>query len=350
MNNKHLSNGSNNSSDNTIIEYNVRRKISSACNRLRFLKKCISEKVLPKSAPPHLRHDTRPFTESARAYLEESCSKLRDDIILKREDLKGIKLRPQQTERLRQLNEKQQTKLDRKLDGLCRTSMWATSGRNDIINMSSRTLSEYEKEALSLGLKFSVGENKLDLTGHVIKNYCFSDNDVDKGFIQGILTCCKAISESEQSALPKRYVVALEGLANDNSIMISSADKGGGIIILNKSDYQAKMKSLLDDEQTYAKKNNGFVKRQSVDFNRQTRKILKKSERGKKLQYLLEQDPRAPKMRGVPKIHKEGVPMRPITSGIGSAPHRLAKVLAKPLTKLLWSVIDSHLGNSGDFF
>ena len=53
-------------------------------------------------------------------------------------------------------------------------------------------------------------------------------------------------------------------------------------------------------------------------------------------------------MRGVPKVHKKGIPVRPITSGIGSAPHRLAKVLAKPLTNLLGSVNESHLRNSGD--
>lgn len=40
--------------------------------------------------------------------------------------------------------------------------------------------------------------------------------------------------------------------------------------------------------------------------------------------------------------------MRPITSGLGSAPHRLAKVLAKSVSRLLGTVSDSHLKNSGD--
>ena len=214
--------------------------------------------------------------------------------------------------------------------------------------MSSRELSQYEEEALSLGLKFSSGKDKMDLTEHVIKNYSYSDQEADKGFIQGVITCCKAIADSEQSALPKRYMVALAGLAKDNTIVISSADKGGGIIILNKSDYDLKMRDLLRDEHTYSKKKTGFIKRHSVDFNRKARSILKKSERGGQLQHLLEQDPKAPKMRVVPKVHKAGVPMRPITSGIGSAPHRLAKILAKPLSKLLGSISESHLKNSGD--
>ncbi|XP_076066079.1 uncharacterized protein LOC143039723 [Oratosquilla oratoria] len=41
--------------------------------------------------------------------------------------------------------------------------------------------------------------------------------------------------------------------------------------------------------------------------------------------------------------------MRPITSGIGSAPHRLAKILAKPLSNTLSSISGAHLRNSTDF-
>ena len=53
-------------------------------------------------------------------------------------------------------------------------------------------------------------------------------------------------------------------------------------------------------------------------------------------------------MRGLPKLHKTNVPMRPITSGIGSAPHRLAKVLARPLSGTLGAISDAHLRNTDD--
>jgi hypothetical protein len=66
------------------------------------------------------------------------------------------------------------------------------------------------------------------------------------------------------------------------------------------------------------------------------------------LLHLLEEAPRNPSMRGLPKVHKPGVPMRPITSGIGSAPHRLAKCLAKPLSAAMGVISDSHLKNSAD--
>ncbi|XP_076061419.1 uncharacterized protein LOC143037189 [Oratosquilla oratoria] len=53
-------------------------------------------------------------------------------------------------------------------------------------------------------------------------------------------------------------------------------------------------------------------------------------------------------MKELPKIHKAGIPLRSITSGIGSAPHKLAKVLAKPLSSALGNISNSHLQNSTD--
>ena len=110
------------------------------------------------------------------------------------------------------------------------------------------------------------------------------------------------------------------------------------------------MRNLLSNIDTYRKERAGFVKQQSDEFNKKARKLLRKSNKGRKLQYLLEEAPSTPKMRGLPKIHKQGIPMRPTTSGIDSAPapNRLAKCLAQPLTQLPGTLSDSHLKNSGD--
>ena len=42
-----------------------------------------------------------------------------------------------------------------------------------------------------------------------------------------------------------------------------------------------------------------------------------------------------PQMYGLPKVHKENIPMRPIVSTIGSPTYRLAKELARILTPSL---------------
>ena len=349
MNSQQLSNGGDTNSNIEVQEFQIRKKISSCCNRLSFLKNCIAEKVLPRSSPQHLRNKDIPFSNSAKAYLEDECQSLKEDVILERDRCTGIGLSHQHKEELKKFNTEQQAKLKRKLTDLCRNSMWSEAGRDDLItNLSTRELSSDEKEVLSYGLKFDSGKDRLTLVEHVSKNYKSSDTNVDKGFIQGVLTCCKILADKECNSLPKRYQEALKDLAKDDSIIITSADKGGGIIIMNKDDYIVKMNELLRDDNVYKKKIKGYAKSESEQFNKNAREILKRSERGKRFIHTLEEDPTPPQMRGLPKVHKPGIPLRPITSGIGSAPHRLAKILAKPLTKSLGSLSDAHLRNSGD--
>ena len=86
------------------------------------------------------------------------------------------------------------------------------------------------------------------------------------------------------------------------------------------------MKNLLDDQGTYRKVDCGYAKKEAEKFKKEVRKILIRTQKGKKLIGNLEEFPRTSAMKGLPKIHKPGIPMRPITSGIGSAPHRLAKL------------------------
>ena len=248
------------------------------------------------------------------SYLEEACDSLKEEVVLKRDQCTGIALSQQHKEDLKKMNTVQQAKLKRKLTDLCRNSMWGKAGRNEIVtNISSRELSSNEMEALSYGLKFDSGKDRLTLVEHISKNYRSSDTNVDKGFIQGVLTCCKILADKECNRLPRRYQAALEKLAKDDSIIITPADKGGGIIIMDKTDYDEKMNDLLKDGTVYETKSKGYAKSESEKFNKNARKILRRSTTGKHLLYTLEETPKPPKMRGLPKVHKSGIPMRPIT-------------------------------------
>ena len=59
--------------------------------------------------------------------------------------------------------------------------------------------------------------------------------------------------------------------------------------------------------------------------------------------------PTFPYFYGSPKIHKEGVPLRPIIATCGSPQSKLAKWLADNLSKLLGKISNSHLLHSMDF-
>ena len=330
-------------------EFNTKRKIASSFNRLKFLNDCLLEQVLPRSAPHYLKTKEHPFGASARLYLEEACKEVKESIYILRDDLMGVPLSNTLRTKLKKFNDDQRARLNRKLKKLCECSPWREAGSADIItNLSTRVLNNDEKEALALGLKFDSGRDRKSYSEHVQNNYRYNEDDIEKGFIQGILLCCKALADQEPDKLPRRCMKALKSLADDSAITITQADKGGGVVILDTTEYIRKMNDLLKDNKTYTKKEPGYIEKASKRFNQEARKVLKKTERGKQMLSLIEEAPTAPRMRGLPKLHKENIPMRPITSGIGSAPHRLAKLLAKPLSANLGALSDDHLKNSGD--
>ena len=329
-------------------------KLNSKRRRIDFLNECLAEKVVPNSAPKHLKEGGRPFKASAEAWIKESIRKLTDELEIDLNNKKiltktGIRL-PDHVHRELQKDDKTGRKTsERKLRIAISRSKWRSIGRDDItVNLSDKVLSEVEKEVLSLCPKFDTGTQNRDLADWLIANHRWSDPPTDQGVMQGLVLATYTSAKGTPSSLPRRYVAALKGLRADESIRLTNADKGGGFVVLNKTDYINKMHTLLEDQTTYRKVRAGNAKDKSKVFAQVVRSILKDCDSGKKLIHHLPQNPRIPSMRGLPKIHKPGVPMRPITNGTDSAPHALASELAKPLTKTLGSISGCHLKNSSD--
>ena len=125
----------------------------------------------------------------------------------------------------------------------------------------------YEKEALALGVKFDTGRDKSQYVDHVRRNYKWNEDDIEKGFIQGVILCCKALADKEPDKLPRRYMTALKCLGNDPTVTITQADKGGGVVIMDKSEYVSIMNQLLQDSDTYKKEGTGSIEKLSKKFN-----------------------------------------------------------------------------------
>lgn len=333
-------------------------KAYSLRNRRDFLHNCLLEMVAPKCTPKQLLQSDHPFPPSLRAYLEESktslmhqCTEAFDNARSMGHQLRG-QLSPAEAVIIRtkitRANEEQKRQQSRKLEELCINSKWSHIGNCDIIvNLSNRVVTGAEKEALSLGLKFASGVKKnnqnIDL---ITKNHRSKDSDYLQGFIQGILTV--ALNEPVVPSIPRRFISVLKNLASDTQIKITKADKGEGVVIMNTTNYIQKMNDLLGNNITYEKVTENKLASETKKFSQKARKILKKSEAGSKLQYMIPSNPKPASMYGLPKTHKPNIPMRPITSGIGSAPHKLAGLLAKHLSNLLGKISDAHLKNSGD--
>lgn len=108
-------------------------------------------------------------------------------------------------------------------------------------------------------------------------------------------------------------------LRKNNNILILTSDKGNKTVAMEKDDYRRKMTTILGDMCTYRiikqdptlrlqKKNNDLVEKL---FKLE---IISRTERNK----LVNNTALPPRIYGLPKIHKENMPLRPICSSIGS--------------------------------
>lgn len=110
----------------------------------------------------------------------------------------------------------------------------------------------------------------------------------------------------------RRALVALE---NDESIVIILADKGRSTVVL---DYKNKVFDLLSDATTYTtlkKDPTSDDKKKVIDC---LQKLEKEGVVDQRQHHRLYPGEAIPCLYGLPKIHKEGAPLRSIVSSINS--------------------------------
>ena len=219
--------------------------------------------------------------------------------------------------------------------------------RDLITNLSSRQLTDEELQALSLGLKFDTGRDRRSTADYFVDNQR-QESEVERGFTQGLVATATCLKRAQPPTLPMRYEKTLKRLGRDSSLHITKADKGGGVIVMQREDYDQKMTAILADSNTYQPMPTGSGYKESQQLKQRLRRLLLRTDEGKRLLHLLPDNSRISKAYGLPKTHKPGVPLRPIISGIGSVVHQLAKVLARPLSRLLGKTSGAHLRNSND--
>ncbi|XP_067616260.1 uncharacterized protein [Eurosta solidaginis] len=124
-------------------------------------------------------------------------------------------------------------------------------------------------------------------------------------------------------------------LKKNKDILILNADKGNVTVALEKAEYDRKMQTIVNNISTYRvlkrdptsklqEKNNALV--QKMLDNGVINEIEK--------QRLLSKTANPPRIYGLPKIHKEGAPLRPICSSICSPSYELCKYVVNILENI----------------
>ena len=153
--------------------------------------------------------------------------------------------------------------------------------------------------------------------------------------------------------MTKECFQATKSLRTNEEILITKPDKGAGVVILNKNDYNDKMKTILNDTTKFdlgpvTNKDNAA----KIESQIQRRLLQLRKE------YLISKQvyeairptgSQRPRMYGLPKIHKKDVPLRPILSMTGSAQHQLAKWLTSLLQPVLQNLSSNCVSDSFTF-
>ena len=233
--------------------------------------------------------------------------------------------------------------------------------KSSIFNFSSRTLSEMETKVLNKGLKFGIKNKKVDSYEIIarfeelaqslnrIEMKPKPSNDPQKAslnnkstFIQQLQQMTYEFIELSKGAidsLSDEEHRALKNLATDKSIVITKADKGNAVVIQDVDSYRNKVLDIL-------KKDGKFKKLSSDETLTRERKLqnhlrsLNNAKRVKKLSdfdynRILPCGSKAGVLYGLPKIHKDNCPLRPIISAVGTYNYKLAKWLVEILSPLL---------------
>ena len=147
----------------------------------------------------------------------------------------------------------------------------------------------------------------------------------------------------------KGEMAAIKQLKTDKDRVILTADKGIALVILEKKDYIEKAKQLLQDTNTYTTiqadpttklKNRLITKLKKIKLDTGLDDTTYKR--------MYPTGAVIPKFYGLPKVHKENTPLRPIVSSIGSVSYGVAKEVARIIKPLVGST-EHHVNNSMEF-
>lgn len=140
----------------------------------------------------------------------------------------------------------------------------------------------------------------------------------------------------------------LQTLKKNDEVIVKPSDKCKGLVILNKTDYVKKVDEILQDDNNYEKLQNNPTAKVEAGTKRIFKAVTKDKLPSTLAAELVPSHSRTPVMYGLPKDHKENVPLRPIISACGGPTEKTSWLLERILNQLL-QFVPAHLRNTDDY-
>lgn len=356
----------------------VAAKHAHVCNHVVFLKRCIAENIVPKGLRlvfPYNSHQSMKiklnaeklllrerlcFWKKKRAFLFSELMEFRFtlfstftadasshnwSLVLTRKDYVFQRVKAKQMRKFHNLKvEEQQTKgkgiLGRERSGFM----------DNVINLSSICLSNDEKSLLSKGMKFVPSHTVIPYEEFIVGvEEVASKLDANgaeelRSDVREILNKCK-VPNDNLNAEERRALQSLR--KKKKCVIFSKADKGNSTVIMDRMDYSEKLERITSGGE--------FIELKKDITEAEGRKLCKllmecekkgELERFRRLN-LTVKALRCPVMFGLPKLHKPGIPLRPIVSYVDSPTYLISKELARILRPIHGNS-QSNIKDSGD--
>lgn len=355
---------------NLDIEYLIKCKtynIFPKFLRFKLYKKCLQRSKFYKSCQSKLLNEEIKYKRSCSSKLSSQILDFSKTLKSKVSILEFAFIKNYTNHHLEVFRDKTKTVHDNKLKKLgIDNELEPCNPENVIFNFSSKSISARLKILLSFGLDFGLPVYKLDFYEYflsferlasILKNHTvatpFTFNEVKKSlhtlsykYFYGFKPF-KVFS----SVFSKADVNAIKSFASDKSIIVSKPDKGKAVVIQDRDDYKRKMDSILSDSskfKTVPTTISQTITKLEDKINRFLSKLKKLEMISDSIYNELFVSGSLPGvLYGLPKIHKIGIPLRPIFAACSTPAYKLAKFLVPILSPLTTN--DYTLNNSYEF-
>lgn len=273
------------------------------------------------------------------------------------------------------LKKKEQTIENKLLKYSRGTKPKSTTDPNVVRNFSARILSRDEIDCLAHGLDYSLVPKRFDHIGAVVNVEQFfhrvtdvfqnqkklmSDlkdkdvvmqNDIRVLNTKEMTLACSLRSLTDSFCFQadryrkrqhriheeqRKYHRLLKQLRQDKSIIVTRFDKGRGIVLMNKTDYISKMNAILNDSTKFNVLSDDPTIKREARLTRLLSKLKKNGHISDEFYDMARPTGSNPgRLYGLPKVHKEDVPLRPVLSSIGTYNYGLAKALKQMLSNIV---------------
>ena len=219
-----------------------------------------------------------------------------------------------------------------------------------VINISSKPLTPDQEKLLAHGPNYAIVPKEPPITQYVaaVEQAC---TKLEEGKAEEFRVQVKSAIQKIKKPRPnltRGERKAITELKKDQSRMILTTDKGVALVVLNTEDYKKKAEDLLNQD-TYRILTTDPTMRLKNKMINLLKSIKSKGGITEELyKRLYPTGAGSPKFYGLPKVHKPGMPLRPIVSSIGAVTYQTSKEVARILKPLVGKSIH-HVKNTQDF-